>query len=330
MGFTVVGANHFLASGHPAEDSTGPAPLGLLESTDGGDRWTARSLSGRADFHALRVAGGRTYGYDSGTGLMASTDRVTWENRSTLSLADFAVDPADPERLVATTAQGLVRSTNGGRSFGQPRGPVLLLVSWVGGTLVGVTPEGRVQVSYDDGAAWELRGSVQGAPEALLAAGRDEIYLASAGEGAGVPRRRPHICFPVHRLNIAGDAGSTHDQAAPAVGDLPALAVEPTPARHEAAGPGGIVKIGRTVRGDQVRLLYPAGLHFDGDDDGDHSAEGEPGGGHQCRAGLHPDQAGEDRVAHHAEHALGDQVGGLGGVDPNPPRLAHRLLTGDR
>ncbi len=52
MGFTVVGPDHFLGSGHPdvAGSVAGqPGPLGLIESTDAGASWTALSLRGRAD-----------------------------------------------------------------------------------------------------------------------------------------------------------------------------------------------------------------------------------------------------------------------------------------
>ena len=63
MGFTVVGPDRFLGSGHP--DAAGirqgkPARLGLIESTDAGDSWASRSLSGEVDFHALASSQGTT------------------------------------------------------------------------------------------------------------------------------------------------------------------------------------------------------------------------------------------------------------------------------
>jgi hypothetical protein len=63
MGFTVVGPDHFLTSGHPAEGSLGPSSLGLVESTDGGNTWTSLSLAGEADFHALQARHGNIYGH---------------------------------------------------------------------------------------------------------------------------------------------------------------------------------------------------------------------------------------------------------------------------
>lgn len=110
MGFTVVGPDRFLGSGRP--DAAGfrqgkPARLGLIESTDAGDSWASRSLSGEVDFHALASSQGTTYDWDAGTGrLLASTDNVTWETRSTLKLSGFAVDPARVDSLVAASAEG--------------------------------------------------------------------------------------------------------------------------------------------------------------------------------------------------------------------------------
>ncbi|MFC7715809.1 hypothetical protein [Nonomuraea recticatena] len=71
MGFTVAGPKTFYASGHPAEAdiTAGQAPhLGLIRSTDSGLTWEQVALAGKADFHALQVAGATVYGYDSQTG----------------------------------------------------------------------------------------------------------------------------------------------------------------------------------------------------------------------------------------------------------------------
>ncbi|NAE18338.1 exo-alpha-sialidase, partial [Enterococcus hirae] len=76
MGFTVVGPNTFLGSGHPdrADNPDLPSQLGLIRSTNAARTWKAVSLVGEADFHALHVAHGVLYGWDSSTGeLMASS-----------------------------------------------------------------------------------------------------------------------------------------------------------------------------------------------------------------------------------------------------------------
>jgi hypothetical protein len=57
MGFTIVGANHFLASGHPGPHDEGqPSNLGLIESADAAQNWTTLSLSGEADFHGMEAS----------------------------------------------------------------------------------------------------------------------------------------------------------------------------------------------------------------------------------------------------------------------------------
>ncbi|MGH2500748.1 MAG: WD40/YVTN/BNR-like repeat-containing protein, partial [Candidatus Limnocylindria bacterium] len=84
MGFTIVGPNRFLGSGHPdlneAREQNLPSLLGLIESTDSGESWKPISLLGEADFHVLRFADERVYGYDaSNDRLLVSADRGrTW------------------------------------------------------------------------------------------------------------------------------------------------------------------------------------------------------------------------------------------------------------
>jgi len=59
MGFTVIGPDRFLGSGHPGQGQSGPPALGLIESTDAGQSWRSLSLLGEADFHVLRSRGSR-------------------------------------------------------------------------------------------------------------------------------------------------------------------------------------------------------------------------------------------------------------------------------
>ncbi len=194
MGFTVVGPDHFLGSGHP--DLAGrragqPPQLGLIESTDGGATWTAISLSGEVDFHGLVDSHHQIYGWDAGTGrLMASTNRTDWETRSTLALFGFVVDPDNPDYLLAAGPEGLLVSIDGGRTWNPFAGPPLVVLSWgqtVG--LWGVDPAGAV---YRHSAlGWTRTGEIPGEPQALLATpgalyaaahdtdGRTGIYLST-------------------------------------------------------------------------------------------------------------------------------------------------------
>ena len=191
MGFSIVGPGQFIGSGHPdfREDDVRPPLLGLIESDDRGETWDRISLHGEADFHALHAAHGNVYGYDSTSQtFMVSRDRKEWDRRSKLPMADFAVDPDDPDTLLATTQQGVVRSTDGGRKWTPVAGsPTLVVLAWSeNGALYGVTPDGTVQRSEDGGTTWGERGSVGGQPEAMtvdVRDGNETLYVAASDRG---------------------------------------------------------------------------------------------------------------------------------------------------
>jgi hypothetical protein len=185
MGFTVVGPDYFLGSGHPdfrdtqLYDPNKRPLLGLVESRDAGRSWQPLSLLGEADFHALQVAHGRVYGYDAtGQRFMVTADRRRWQVRSTIQLVGFAVSPADPELVVATTGRRLLRSTDGGRHWQPLQGPALLVVDWADQAgLWGVAADGQVWHSPDAAKSWQRPGQVGGQPEALLA-DQGQLYAA--------------------------------------------------------------------------------------------------------------------------------------------------------
>ena len=188
MGFTVVGPNTFLGSGHPdfQKDPQLPPRLGLIRSTDAAQTWESVSLSGEADFHALHASGSMIFGWDSGSSrLMASDDDgQTWDTRSTLGLRDFAVGDVDPDVLLATTERGLVRSSDGGRTFALvPAAPSLAVLAWQkGDDVFGVGPTGAAYASRDGGRTWSERAAVGSEPEALAAEG-ENLYVAVASKG---------------------------------------------------------------------------------------------------------------------------------------------------
>jgi photosystem II stability/assembly factor-like uncharacterized protein len=184
MGFTVAGPEHFLASGHPGEGQGGHSSVGLIESTDGGKNWQELSLGGEADFHALEYRHGRVYGLNSMTGqLLVSEDKESWQELSREPIADFAVSPEDANVLIATTQQGLVQSSDGGRTFeAVSDAPLMVFVGWAeDGTLAGATPEGVLFTADAPGGDWTERGNVGGQPEALTVHSADEIYAATDG-----------------------------------------------------------------------------------------------------------------------------------------------------
>jgi len=182
MGFTVAGPRHFLGSGHPDQREDKPSKLGLIESTDAGQTWRSLSLSGQADFHALEYRHDTVYGYDSGTGqLMVSTDRRNWDHRAKLAMGDLAVSPDDADTILATTEQGLARSTDGGRSFTRvANAPGLLVLAWpTADALFGISSDGVVHHSPDGGRTWQTGGTVEGQPEAVTAPDGNRLYVAT-------------------------------------------------------------------------------------------------------------------------------------------------------
>lgn len=189
MGFTIAGPGTFLGSGHPDAREDNPPRLGLIESRDRGQSWAPLSLRGQADFHALHAAHGAVYGYDASSAtFMVSHDRRTWERRARLSMRDFSVSPTSPDVVLATTEQGLARSTDGGRTFAVvPGAPALAVLTWpLAGSLYGVGGDGTVHHSADGGASWTARGKAGGEPEAMTVdahGGREVMYVAVAERG---------------------------------------------------------------------------------------------------------------------------------------------------
>jgi len=185
MGFTVVGENRFLGSGHPDLRTDLPPLLGLLESTDSGRSWDPISLLGEADFHVLRSAGERVYGYDaSNDRLLVSGDAGrTWEEvERPAPLLDLAADPNDSQHVVAVAAsdlsQGLYESRDGGRAWERIGDPVGLLAWPVPDQLYLVDGGGNVSASTNAGRSFERRGSIGGQPAAFLGQGADELFVA--------------------------------------------------------------------------------------------------------------------------------------------------------
>lgn len=180
MGFTVVGAGHYLASGHPGESQKDrPSRLGLIETTDGGRNWRTVSLEGKADFHTLEARHDRVYGHSKAL-IMVSEDQQTWDERAGLSLEDMAISPTDPDTMLIATKNGVSISTDGGRQVRPlPKTPPLALVEWSSnGLAVGVDDGGQVHTSTDQGTTWSARGSVGRQPVALAVDG-DSVYVAT-------------------------------------------------------------------------------------------------------------------------------------------------------
>lgn len=192
MGFTVVGPDHFVGSGHPGEEMAANGvvnPLGYIESTDAGETWEGRSLVGEVDFHALTYAHDQAYGWSVSTQeLLVSQDGDEWETRAEgVAFLSLAVDPEDPDRMVGVafeegSQEGTFRgSTDGGRTWEDLEGvPRMAWLSWddENGLWV-ITQQGDVYRTSDpDSGEWEQAGTVNASPMAFLAEG-DSLYAAT-------------------------------------------------------------------------------------------------------------------------------------------------------
>ncbi|UGY93638.1 F510_1955 family glycosylhydrolase [Streptomyces gobiensis] len=183
MGFTVTGESTFLGSGHPEEGSGEPAHRGLIKSTDAGKTWKTLSLGGEADFHALEYAHNTVYGYDSTRGqVRVSKDGKRWDDRAKIPAIDLAVSPKNPGLVLATTQQGVAKSTNGGNTFAEGAGPTLVFISWAAtpDALYGIDPHGAVHRSTDNGKTWKKTGTVPGGgPQALTVIDAKHVLAAT-------------------------------------------------------------------------------------------------------------------------------------------------------
>lgn len=182
MGFTVAGNGTFYASGHPSREADGPGNKGLIKSTDAGKTWKTLSLAGQSDFHALDYAHVTLYAYDSTNGLLrTSKDGDTWKNGARLQALDIAVSPTEPNLVLASTAEGVSRSSDGGKTFAPGKEPVLAYLSWSAkDSLFGIDTSGGLQRSSDGGTTWNKVATVPGGqPQALTAIDAEHVLAAT-------------------------------------------------------------------------------------------------------------------------------------------------------
>jgi hypothetical protein len=177
MGFSVIGPDRFLGSGHPGPLQGGPGNLGLIRSADGGRSWDSVSLLGESDFHVLRSLDPMVYGFDAiNSRFMVSADGGrNWDERDTPgAMLDLAIHPGDAARVVASTERGLVTSPDEGRSWRTLQTGPLALLTWPRpDALYRVDGSGRVAISRDQGGRWRQTGSIGAQPAAFASAGSD-------------------------------------------------------------------------------------------------------------------------------------------------------------
>jgi hypothetical protein len=198
MGFTVVGPDHFLGSGHPADISQDPPFLGLIASRDAGKSWSPISLRGKVDFHVLETQGGVVYGFGSDFDsrearfLRSDDSGRSWRRLAPPEpLLGLAIDPANARRVVALGEERGYLSRDAGETW-RPLDVPGGLVTWTRELgLVAISLDGTVWRTDDPLNAWSERGRIDGPPAALegvdgelLAATHDARVLSSPDGGA--------------------------------------------------------------------------------------------------------------------------------------------------
>jgi photosystem II stability/assembly factor-like uncharacterized protein len=185
MGFTVVGPDRFLGSGHPDLREDLPTFLGLIESRDAGKTWKPLSLLGKRDFHVLESAGSRIYGFgsdfDSGeASLLVSEDGGrTWDERAPPeTLISLAIAPDDETRIVVSGDERLYMSPDGGDGWRPVDGEASLLAWPIPNRLLAVSSRGVLSESGDVGRTWQEVGRVGQQPAAFESRSARELYVA--------------------------------------------------------------------------------------------------------------------------------------------------------
>jgi hypothetical protein len=180
----VAGPGRYVGSGHPDTKAL-PSYLGYMESDDAGESWRVVSRLGTADLHKIVLLHDRMYAFDAVLGAMLVSDdggRTFTEQFTPRGLIiDFEVDPADPERIVASNEEQLFRSTDGAKSWrGLDTADGIRLAWTAPDALYRAEKDGTVQRSRDAGSSWERVGSVPGEPYKFKAMGPEELLLALA------------------------------------------------------------------------------------------------------------------------------------------------------
>ncbi len=185
MGFTIVGPDHFLGSGHPDLREKLPPFLGLIESRDAGEGWKPVSRLGQSDFHVLEAADRRVYGFGSNFRTRAPEFLVSadagrsWQTAEAPGdIVSLAIDPTDARTVVSSDSKQLYVSEDAGKSWTSIRGAAGLL-AWPGpDALYVMALDGQVRRSADRGRSWTTTGRVNGEPAAFESAGVDQLYVA--------------------------------------------------------------------------------------------------------------------------------------------------------
>jgi hypothetical protein len=180
MGFTTLGKALF-ASGHPAQGSKAPNPIGLTKSIDGGLSWKAISLVGKVDFHFLEGAGTDLYGADSQSGelLHSANSGKTWRSLGANTFADIAVSPKMPGMAIALKNSELLLTENAFKTSSKIKSTFKFTqIEWRNSGLYALSGNSLYK-SINQGGTWTELNKFKGAPGILSAS--DQMMLVTVG-----------------------------------------------------------------------------------------------------------------------------------------------------
>jgi hypothetical protein len=183
LDLVATGPGRLIGSGHPDHKGKLPSFLGFIESDDGGKTWRAISRLADADLHKIVLTHDRMYAFDAVLGAMLiSTDggkRFTERFTPPELIIDFEVDPADPDRILASSQRRLFRTTDGGKRWRPIQAGDGTRLAWPEPeTLYRAQADGTIDVSKTGGDSFTTVGKVPGEPYKFKVIGPDHLYLA--------------------------------------------------------------------------------------------------------------------------------------------------------
>ena len=180
VGFTALGKTLY-ASGHPAQGSKAPNPMGLIKSIDGGLSWKAISLVGQVDFHFLEGAGTDLYGADSQSGnLIYSADSgKKWRSLGANTFEDIAVSPEMPGMAIALKNSELLLTENAFKTSSKIKSALKFTqIEWRNSGLYALSGKSLYK-STNSGKTWTKQSTFKGAPGILSVS--DQLMLVTVG-----------------------------------------------------------------------------------------------------------------------------------------------------
>jgi hypothetical protein len=180
MGMASLG-KALLASGHPAQGSKMPNPIGLIRSTDNGLSWKAVSLVGKVDFHSLEGGGTDLYGTDSQSGkLLYSNDSgETWKSLGTKPFQDIAVSRDISGTAIALKDSQLFLTKNSFETSTKIKSALKFTqLEWRKSGLYALSGKALYK-STNLGKTWTKQSTLKGAPGILSAS--DQLMMVTVG-----------------------------------------------------------------------------------------------------------------------------------------------------